>query len=74
MKTNFKIIKISSGNYGYKQILSNPFSGQMNEKAEHKNKKNNNNKYDNIKNIVKHNNNKKQNKYDYNKKLFDIYR
>ena len=34
-----------------------------------------NNKYENIKNIIKENNNNiKQNKYDYNKKLFDIYR
>ena len=55
-------------------VTLGPIRGQVNEKAEHKNKKNNNNKYDNIKNIVKHNNNKKQNKYDYNKKLFDIYR
>ena len=35
----------------------------------------NNSKYENIKNIIKENNNiTKQNKYDYNKKLFDIYR
>ena len=34
-----------------------------------------NNKFDNIKNIIRENNNNtKQNKYDYNKKLFDIYR
>ena len=33
-----------------------------------------NNKYNNIKNIIKENNSNKKNKYDYNKKLFDIYR
>jgi len=57
-------------------VTLGPIHGQMNEKNEkvgHKNN-NNNNKYDNIKNILKHNNSKKQNKYDYNKKLFDIYR
>ena len=33
-----------------------------------------NNEYNNIKNIIKENNSNKKNKYDYNKKLFDIYR
>ena len=51
-------------------VTLGPIYGQMNEKIGNKD----NNKYDRIKNILKYNNYKKQNKYDYNKKLFDIYR
>ena len=69
---NYSNKKSNRATFNNKEIniinLGNSMTQKINENIETKN-----NKYDNIKNIIRENNNK-TNKYDYNKKLFDIYR
>ena len=65
---NNKEINIRKNIGNIATIGRDPGNSSMQETFEYKN-----NQYDKIKNIIKQNNNIKQNKYNYNKKLFDIY-
>ena len=72
-KNNFKNKEINIRNIG-NIITLEQINRKVYQNNEYKNK--NENKYNDVKNKIKENNdiNNKQNKYDYSKKLFDIYR